>query len=173
MIQLIYYGLALLVLLIDQGSKWLIVHNLKLYESHPVLGEFFQITSHRNRGAAFSILQDQRWFFIVITIVVVLGLVWYMRKVMKERRVLFATALSLILGGAVGNFVDRALHGEVVDFLQFRFQFTFLGHAVDYTFAIFNLADSAITVGVALIFIDALRGWMKERRGKGNESYGS
>jgi signal peptidase II len=170
---LIYYGLALLVILIDQGSKWLIVHNLKLYESHPVLGEFFQITSSRNRGAAFSILQDQRWFFIVITIVVVLGLVWYMRKVMKQHRVLFTTALSLILGGAVGNFVDRALHGEVVDFLQFRFQFTFFGHAVDFTFAIFNLADSAITVGVALIFIDALRGWIKERRGKSNESYGS
>jgi signal peptidase II len=170
---LIYYGLALLVILIDQGSKWLIVHNLNLYESHPVLGEFFQITSHRNRGAAFSILQDQRWFFIVITIIVVLALVWYLRKVRQERRHLLATALSLILGGAIGNFVDRALHGEVVDFLQFRFQFTFFGHAVDYTFAIFNLADSAITAGVALIFIDALRGWIKERRGNSNESYGS
>jgi signal peptidase II len=170
---LFYYALALLLILIDQVSKWLIVHNLKLYESRSVIGDFFVITSHRNRGAAFSILQDQQWFFIIITVVVVAGLVWYMQKVQRERKALLAVALSFLLGGAVGNFIDRALYGEVVDFLQFNFVFSIFGHAVNYTFAIFNIADSAITVGVILILIDALRGWLKERRGKSNESYGS
>ncbi|MDB5053587.1 MAG: peptidase [Bacilli bacterium] len=168
-----YYIVALVVFLIDQCSKLLIVHNLKLYETHSVIGEFFQITSHRNRGAAFGILQDQRWFFITVTIIVVGGIVWYMRKVIKENKRLLGIALSLLLGGAVGNFLDRALHGEVVDFLAFHFQFTIFGHAVDYSFAIFNLADSAICIGVALICIDALLGWAKEGRGKNNESYGS
>jgi signal peptidase II len=170
---LIYYALALLVILIDQMSKWLIVHNFTLYESRSVIGDFFLITSHRNRGAAFSILQDQKWFFIVITLIVVVGIIWYMQKVQRENKRLLAVSLGFLLGGALGNFIDRALYGEVVDFLQFNFVFSIFGHAVDYTFAIFNLADTAITVGVVLIFIDALRGWQKERRGKSNESYGS
>jgi signal peptidase II len=170
---LIYYALALLIIIIDQVSKWLIVHNFSLYESRSVIGDFFLITSHRNSGAAFSILEGQQWFFYIITVIVVLGMIWYMQKVQKENKRLLAVAISFLLGGALGNFIDRVLYGEVVDFLQFNFNFSLFGHAVDYTFAIFNLADSAITVGVVLIFIDALRGWLKERRGKSNESYGS
>jgi signal peptidase II len=171
---LIYYALALIVFLIDQATKWLIVHNLTLHESRPVLGEFFQITSHRNRGAAFGILQNQQWFFITITVVVVIGIIWYMQKVRKENKQLLSAALAFLLGGAIGNFVDRAFFGEVVDFIQFHLVFTAFGHAFDiYPFAIFNIADFCISLGVVLIFIDALRGWMKERRGKSNESYGS
>jgi signal peptidase II len=170
---LFYYALALLLILIDQVSKWLIVHNLNLYETRSVIGNFFLITSHRNSGAAFSILEGQQWFFYIITVIVVIGMVWYLQKVQKENKRLLAVAISFLLGGAIGNFVDRALYGQVVDFLQFNFVFSIFGHAVNYTFAIFNIADSAITVGVVLIFIDALRGWLKERRGKSNESYGS
>jgi signal peptidase II len=172
--KLIYYALALVVFLIDQGTKWLIVHNLSLYESHPVIGEFFQITSHRNRGAAFGILQNQQWFFIIITIAVVIGIIWYMNKVQKEHKQLLAVALGFLLGGAIGNFADRALFGEVVDFIQFHLVFTAFGQAFDfYPFAIFNIADFCISLGVVLIFIDAFKGWIKERRGKRNESYGS
>jgi signal peptidase II len=170
---LFYYALALLLILIDQVSKWLIVHNLNLYETRSVIGNFFLITSHRNSGAAFSILEGQQWFFYIITVIVVIGMVWYMQKVQKENKRLLAVAISFLLGGAIGNFVDRALYGQVVDFLQFNFVFSIFGHAVNYTFAIFNIADSAITVGVVLLLIDALRGWLKERRGKSNESYGS
>ncbi|MCR8634945.1 signal peptidase II [Paenibacillus radicis (ex Xue et al. 2023)] len=160
-----YYIYALFVLLLDQVTKWAIVKNLMLGESRPVIGEFFQITSHRNRGAAFGILQDQRWFFIVITLVVVSGIVWYLRKTFREGRKLLPFALSLLLGGAIGNFVDRALFGEVVDFLQFRFQFNWFGSPVDYTYPIFNIADSAIVVGVILIFVDSLITWRNEKRG--------
>lgn len=80
---------------------------------------FFQIVSHRNRGAAFGILQNQRWFFIAITIAVVIGIIWYLHRTVAERKKkLLPFALSLLLGGALGNFVDRALFGEVVDFFS-------------------------------------------------------
>ncbi|QGQ95795.1 lipoprotein signal peptidase [Paenibacillus psychroresistens] len=170
---MIYYALALLLILIDQATKWLIVHNFTLYESRSVIGDFFLITSHRNSGAAFSILEGQQWFFYIITVIVVIGMIWYLQKMLREKKRLLAVAISFLIGGALGNFTDRVFKGEVVDFLQFNFVFSFFGHAVDYTFAIFNFADTAITVGVVLIFIDALRGWLKERRGKSNEAYGS
>lgn len=159
-----YYIYAVIVLLLDQATKWLIVNRLMIGEARSVIGEFFQITSHRNRGAAFGILQNQRWFFVVVTIAVTIGIVWYLRKTLKEGKRLLPFALSLVLGGALGNFIDRALFGEVVDFLQFRFQFTWFGKAVDYTYPIFNVADSAIVVGVILIFIDSLISWRQEAK---------
>jgi signal peptidase II len=160
-----YYLYAIVVLLLDQFTKWLVVNRLQIGESRPVLGDFFQITSHRNRGAAFGILQDQRWFFIVITLVVAAGIILYLQRTYKEGKKLLPFALSLLLGGALGNFMDRAIFGEVVDFLLFRFQFNWMGSPVDYTYPIFNLADSAICIGVALIFIDSIISWRNEKRG--------
>lgn len=159
-----YYLLAAFVLVLDQLTKWWIVNHLDLYESIPVIGEFFQITSHRNRGAAFGILQNQRWFFITVTVVIVMGLVWYLHKTVRQGRKLFPFALGLVLGGALGNFIDRLRWGEVVDFLHFRFQFNWFGNSVDYHYPIFNVADSAIVVGVALIFLDTLLAWRKEKK---------
>jgi signal peptidase II len=164
-----YYVYALIVFLLDQATKWLIVHNIPLHENRPVIGEFFQLTSHRNRGAAFSILQDKRWFFVVITLVVIIGILWYIRKTIRENKRLLSFALSLLLGGALGNFLDRALFGEVVDFLQFRFTFSFFGKAIDYIYPIFNIADSAIVVGVILIFLDSLLAWKKEKKGASHD----
>lgn len=158
---MIYFGIALIIFLIDQGVKYLVATRMGLYEQIPVIGNFFLITSHRNRGAAFGILEGQRWLFIVITIVVVIGIVWYLRKTVKAGQKLLPVALSLVLGGAVGNFLDRAISGEVVDFAQFNFG--------SYTFPIFNVADSAIVIGVALIILDTL---LESRRNKenGNDS---
>lgn len=170
---MVYYLIALIVLLSDQASKWYIRTRMSLYETWPVIGEFFQITSHRNRGAAFSILQNQRWFFLVITVIVVAGIFWYLRSTIRSNRRLLSTSLGLLLGGALGNFIDRALFGEVTDFLQLQFKFTWFGKAIDYTYPIFNLADSAIVIGVVLIFLDTLLDWRKEKRGKGNGSHGS
>jgi signal peptidase II len=143
----VYFLIALIVFLIDQGTKYLIATRLEIAEQIPVIKDFFIITSHRNRGAAFGILEGQQWFFIVITVIVVAGIVWYLNKARKTRKLL-PTALSLVLGGAVGNFLDRILNGEVVDFLMFNFG--------SYTFPIFNVADSCIVVGVALIILDTL-----------------
>jgi signal peptidase II len=168
---MIYYLYALIVLVLDQITKWLIVKNLELYETRPVIGEFFQITSHRNKGAAFSILQDQRWFFIIATTVVLAGILWYLNKIRKEKnKKLLGVALGLLLGGALGNFIDRLLFGQVVDFLQFHFQ---IGGVIDYIYPIFNIADSAIVIGVILIFLDSILEWRKERRGQTHELDGT
>ncbi|ANA81701.1 lipoprotein signal peptidase [Paenibacillus vortex V453] len=152
---MVYYLIAFVLFLIDQGTKYLIATNLELYEQIPVIGDFFLITSSRNRGAAFGILQDQLWFFIVVTLIVVAGIIWYLQKVVKEGRRLLPTALALVLGGALGNFIDRLVMGEVVDFLQFNFG--------SYTFPIFNIADSCIVIGVALIILDTLLDGRREK----------
>jgi signal peptidase II len=164
-----YYFYALIVFILDQVSKWFIVKRIPLGEERPVLGDFFILTSHRNRGAAFGILQNQRWFFIVITLIVVIGILWYIRRTIRERKVLLSFALSLLLGGAIGNFIDRAFFGEVVDFLQFTFDFSLFGKPIYYIYPIFNLADSAIVIGVILIFLESLLTWRKEKKGATNE----
>lgn len=167
---MVYYVFALFVFVLDQIAKRLIVVNMYEGESVSVIGDFFKLTSHRNTGAAFGILPNQRWFFVVITTVIVIGIIWYLQKLRKEpTKTLLKVALALLLGGACGNFLDRALFGEVVDFLHFHFVFSLFGRNVDYEYAIFNLADSAIVIGVALIFLDSLLTWRKERRGLAHE----
>lgn len=156
---MIYYFISLLVFLIDQVTKYLIATRLELGDQFPVIGNFFLITSSRNKGAAFGILQNQLWFFIVVTVLVIIGIIWYMQKVKTEGRRLLPIALALVLGGAVGNFVDRLVMGEVVDFLQFNFG--------SYTFPIFNIADSCIVIGVGLIILDTL---LEGRREQANAS---
>jgi signal peptidase II len=118
---------------------------MNLGESIPVIDEVFYITSHRNRGAAFGILQDQRYFFIIITLAVVGAVVYYMQRHASDKLLKFA--LALVLGGAIGNFSDRLIRGEVVDFLN-----VYIGN---YDFPIFNVADSALVIGVGLIFIQS------------------
>lgn len=148
-----YYLIALILFLLDQGTKYLIATRLELYEQIPVIGNFFVITSSRNTGAAFGILQGKTWFFVIVTTIVVIGIIWYLRKVRSEGRKLLPTALALVLGGALGNFIDRLVTGEVVDFLQFNFG--------SYTFPIFNIADSCIVIGVGLIILDTI---LEEKR---------
>lgn len=157
-VKVIYYFIALIVFLLDQGTKWIIATQMRLGEQRSVIGDFFLITSHRNTGAAFSILEGQRWFFLVITPIVVIGIVWYMQKMKQSGSKMLLLGLSLILGGAVGNFLDRALTGEVVDFLQFNFG--------NYTFPIFNIADSGIVIGVGLVLLDSLLG---AKKGENNQ----
>lgn len=144
----VYYLAAAVVFAIDYVSKKWIEHNLELNEQIKVIGNFFLITFIHNRGAAFGILQERRWFFLLITIAVVIAIVIYLGRSHKNNRRLMMWALALILGGALGNFLERAIYGQVVDFLQFNFG--------SYTFPIFNIADSAIVIGVGLIILDTL-----------------
>ncbi|MDN4523494.1 signal peptidase II [Fictibacillus fluitans] len=142
-----YYILALFVLGLDQVTKWMIVKNMHYGESITVIENVFYITSHRNRGAAFGILQNQMWFFIIITIAVIFAVIYYMQKHAKHQPLL-RLALGLVLGGATGNFLDRIIRKEVVDFLDVK-----IG---SYNYPIFNVADSALVIGVILIFIQTL-----------------
>ncbi len=113
-------------------------------ESIQIIDNFLYLTSHRNRGAAWGILEGQMWFFYIITIVVVIGIIYYMQKHAKGK-VLFSISLAFMLGGAIGNFIDRVLRKEVVDFLN--------TYIFSYDFPIFNIADAALTVGVVLLLI--------------------
>jgi len=155
-----YYLIAAAVLIIDFITKKLVATNMEIGDKISVIGDFFLITSHRNRGAAFGILQDQRWFFIVITVFIVAGIVWYMQAVRKTAKPWLLVGLGLVLGGAIGNFIDRARFGEVVDFFQFNFG--------SYTFPIFNIADSGIVCGVALILLDTLLAARDEKKMQGS-----
>jgi signal peptidase II len=161
----IYWLIALAALVLDQWTKRLIVNNMEVGDVIPVLGNFFTITSHRNRGAAWGILQDQRLFFIVFTIVVTLGLVWYLVRSIREGRRMLPFGLSLLLGGALGNFVDRVRTGEVVDFFHFIFDFKPIGIPFVYDFPIFNVADSCIVVGIIVVAIDTLFAERKQKTG--------
>jgi signal peptidase II len=144
-----WLGIALAVILLDQFTKTLIVGNFELGHSH-VVTSFFNVVRVHNTGAAFSFLAGaagwQRWFFIGLGAVATVFIVWMLRSHGGQR--LFSWALSLILGGAVGNVIDRLLHGHVVDFIQV--------HYAGWYFPAFNVADSAITVGAGLLILDEL-----------------
>lgn len=148
---MIYFIVAALVTAVDQLTKWLIVQLLNIGESIPIVDSLLYITSHRNKGAAFGILQNQRLLFIVITIVVVIWVIYYLWSVRGQKK-LFSWSLALVLGGALGNFIDRLFRGEVVDFIDVKIP---LG-SFYYDFPIFNVADSALVVGVALLLLDSL-----------------
>lgn len=151
-----YYLLAVFVFVLDFITKKIVATRMELYEEISVIGNFFLITSHRNRGAAFGILQEQRTFFIIITTVILIGLITYIQLMRRNGKPVLLTGLALVLGGAVGNFIDRIRFGEVVDFFKFNFG--------DYTFPIFNIADSGICVGVALILLDTLLSARDEKK---------
>jgi len=150
-----YYLIAVIAIAIDQITKYLVVKNMELYEQIPIIDGFFYLTSHRNSGAAWGILEGKMGFFYVITVIVIIGIIYYLHKYGKDNK-LFASALGLILGGAIGNFIDRLFHQEVVDF----FDFIIFG----YDFPIFNIADSALTIGVILVIIATL---FEEKKQKG------
>lgn len=140
---MLYYLLAAGIIALDQLTKYLVVKYMELGESIPLIADVFHLTSHRNMGAAFGILQNQRWLFVVITTVVVIGIVVSLIRIGKKQpRV--SLALSLVLGGAIGNFIDRVMTGQVVDFLDFTL----------INFPIFNVADMAITIGVGVLLLD-------------------
>ena len=143
--------LSVAVLALDQISKYAAETLLLLHRPVPVLPPVLDFMLAYNTGAAFSFLAGaggwQRWFFIVLAGAVSVALtVWIVRLHAHERRL--AVALALVLGGAVGKLVDRALWGHVIDFI--------LVHFGDWPFPAFNLADSAITVGAALLVLDSL-----------------
>jgi signal peptidase II len=144
----IFYLIAFIVLVIDQFTKWLVVQNMEIRESIPVIEGFFYLTSHRNAGAAFGILQGQMWLFYIATIIVVGVVVYYIQVYGRENR-LFGISLGLVLGGAIGNFIDRVLFGEVVDFLDV--------YIFNYNYPIFNVADSALVVGVIMLIIHVIK----------------
>jgi signal peptidase II len=153
-----WYLLAGCIVLFDQVTKALADRLLDYARPVEVL-PVFDLTLLYNRGAAFSFLSDaggwQRWFFTVIAVVVSGLITVWLARLERPNRWLQA-GLALVLGGAVGNLVDRIAHGHVIDFISVHWQQNY--------FPAFNLADSAITVGAVLLIVDMIREWRAERR---------
>ena len=148
--------LAVIIILADQFTKTLILGYYKLGDSTPVTS-FFNIVRVHNSGAAFSFLAGaggwQRWFFTGIGAIATIFILWMLRSHHAQK--LFAFALACILGGAIGNVIDRLLHGYVVDFLDFYYG--------AWHFPAFNIADSAITIGAISLILDEI---LRVRRGR-------
>ncbi len=144
-----WLSLATLIIAADQLTKWLVVRSFQYAERHPIT-TFFDLTLVYNKGAAFSFLASaagwQRWFFIGIGCAAALFIVTLLARHGNQR--LFALALTLILGGALGNVIDRIVHGHVIDFLLLYWR--------DWYWPAFNIADSAIVGGAVLLVLDEL-----------------
>ena len=146
----LWLGLALIILLADQFTKILVIGYYQHGDSTPVTS-FFNLVRAHNSGAAFSFLANaggwQRWFFTIVGIVAAIVITWQLKKHAGQK--LFAFALACILGGAIGNVIDRVMYGYVVDFLDFHYE--------GWHYPAFNVADSAICIGVVCLIWDELR----------------
>jgi signal peptidase II len=146
----LWLGIATIVVLLDQVTKITMTRLLAYGQSEPVTS-FFNLVMVYNPGAAFSFLANsggwQRWFFSALALGVSIFIIWMLSRNASQR--LFCWSLSLILGGAIGNLIDRLAYGHVIDFLDF--------HLGGWHWPAFNVADSAITIGAALFVLDELR----------------
>ena len=147
-----WYVLALVIVIVDQWTKWLAETNLTFHDPVPVIEPFLNWTLAYNYGAAFSFLADaggwQKWFFSGLALVMSLFLIIYLIKA-PRKATLLSLGLAMVLGGAVGNLIDRLKHGHVIDFIHVHY-------ADVWHYPIFNIADVGISLGVLLIVIDML-----------------
>ena len=159
-----HYRLLLIVspvlLILDQWTKLLVDARFMLYESVPLVENFLSLTYVRNKGAAFGILSDSAIripFFITVSSVALIGILWYLKKIEISQK-LQQWAMTLIFSGALGNLIDRIRLGEVIDFLDV--------HWYEHHWPAFNVADSAITIGVGLLLIDLWKDEMRRKKQK-------
>ncbi len=146
-----WISVAILIIAADQATKWAVIEWVPLYGKVPI-NFFINVTHQQNQGAAFSFLADQagwqRWFFVVLATAVSGVMIAWLWRIRQEGPIVLMAGLSFVLGGAIGNLIDRAMLGYVTDFIQVWFG--------SWAFPSFNVADSAITVGAVLLIIDAI-----------------
>lgn len=151
--------LSVLIIIADQVSKFYIVENL-VYRQRIQLSSLLDITRLHNTGAAFSFLADmggwQRWFFVGLGLIVAIIIIVWLLRLRLPQQLTLAVGLSLILGGAIGNVIDRLIYGHVVDFIHV--------HYSDMYWPAFNVADSAITLGAVLLIVDTFRDSRRSRQ---------
>jgi len=150
------FSIVLFILSLDQLSKIIFTKKLALHQSLPVVKGIFHFTLVHNRGAAFGVLKNQTFLFVFTSFVAVVLISLSLNKYRHKSLSIYTLALSLILAGALGNLIDRILFGYVIDFLDFRI------------WPVFNVADSAITVGAALLGYSILKS--KNQNAKFNKS---
>ena len=153
-----WISVSILIIAADQATKWAVIEWVPLYGKVPI-NFFVNVTHQQNQGAAFSFLADQagwqRWFFVVLATAVSGVMIAWLWRIRQEGPIVLMAGLSFVLGGAIGNLIDRAMLGYVTDFIQVWFG--------SWAFPSFNVADSAITVGAVLLIFDAI---LESRREK-------
>ncbi len=142
---MVWLIISILVIAIDQLTKYIVVRNIAPSEMIPVINDFFYLTLHKNQGGAWGIFQDSRMLFIILIPAISIFLIYFM---IKNNNKFLRITFALILGGAIGNYIDRVVEGKVTDFLLF-----YIG---SYPFPVFNAADIAITCGTILLAIYVL-----------------
>ena len=138
--NILIFSTALIIVLLDQLTKFLIRKNLQLNESIPIIKNIFHLTYLKNTGSAFSLFQGYNLFFIIFSVIVIISTFYFIKKI-KESQKLMQFAAGLLLGGTLGNLIDRIIYGRVTDFIDFRI------------WPVFNIADSAVTISVILLII--------------------
>lgn len=154
--------LTTLVLALDQFTKYLVIEKFKLGETISIINDYFNLTYVQNKGAAFGFLAQAHPnfrvpFFIIVPLIALGSIAVYFRKI-PDHDIKVSTALSLVISGAVGNLIDRVLLGYVIDFLDFHWQW-------GYHFPAFNVADSAICVGVGILMLDFMQNEEVQKKG--------
>ncbi len=137
------YFLIIIITILDQFTKQLIIRNINYNHEIEVIRGFFYLTNVRNKGAAWGIMQNYRIFFIVVTVVIVCAMLYFMMRVKQNY---IRAVCSFMIGGAIGNFIDRLFRGYVIDFLDF-----YIG---SYHFPTFNVADIFITIGTVVLLYE-------------------
>lgn len=135
---MLFWITATIILLIDQGTKYIVKSTMSLYESIPVIPNIFHLTYIENPGAAFGLFANQRVFFVIITLIILVSIIYFYYK-LKGNHLLLRIALGMVVGGAIGNLIDRLKMGVVTDFFDFRI------------WPVFNIADTAIVLGMIYI----------------------
>ena len=136
----IMFSIAILIVILDQFTKFLIKNNLQSNESIPIIKNIFHLTYVANTGSAFGLFKGMNLFFILFSIIVIFVIFYYLKQIKKKDR-LMLFSLGLLLGGTIGNLIDRIAYGSVIDFIDFR------------VWPVFNIADSAVTISVILLII--------------------
>ncbi len=171
---ILYTSVIVLGIILDQITKWLSVENLKEIDTLPLIKDILHLTYVENRGAAFGMMADQRWVFILISSVAIIGFTLYLYLGHADGP-LYAIGMSLVISGGIGNMIDRIGLGYVVDFIDCRFVkypvFT-EGGAIWRTFPVFNGADSFVCVGAGIIVLAVILEMIAEIKGKKNGNTG-
>lgn len=156
---ILYSSVIVVGIILDQLTKWLSVKFLSKIVTFPIIENVIHLTYVENRGAAFGMLADSRWIFMVTSTVMIIGLSLYLYLGFAENK-LYEISVAMIISGGIGNMIDRIALGYVVDFIDFRL----------INFAVFNGADSFVCVGAGLLIFALIRDMIKESRAKSTES---
>ena len=138
--NILIFSTALIIVFLDQLTKFFIRKNFQLSQSIPVIKNIFHLTFITNTGSAFGLFKNFNLFFIFFSIIVIIAIFYYIGKINKNEKLL-QFSLSLLLGGTIGNLIDRIFYGHVIDFIDFRI------------WPVFNVADSTVTISIVLLII--------------------